>query len=136
MFHGRLAVVLIKNPGHSTVTPFWMSELLFFLPVQDNSWTFIDIVNLKIDLHKIQYEHDKVNRIASHILDLCPYLHQLDIWFQQSVEPKPLGFRNSNQVLTWDYILLCLMLMIGEQNSASGMLCLMSEKNSRSQACK
>ena len=75
MFHGRLAVVLIKNPGHSTVTPFWMSELLFFLPVQDNSWTFIDIVNLKIDLHKIQYEHDKVNRIASHILDFFFFLY-------------------------------------------------------------
>lgn len=40
---------------------------------------FIDIVNLKIDLHKIQYEYDKVNRIASHMLDLCPNLHQLDI---------------------------------------------------------
>ena len=71
------------------------------------------------------------------ILGLCPNLHQLSIGIQQSVETKPLGFRNGSQVLTWGSVMgldFSLMLKIGEENSASGMLlCLMSETNSMSQ---
>lgn len=73
----------------------------------------------------------------SYILESCPNLHQLSIRIQQSVGPKPLGFQNGSQVLTWHSVMgldFNLMLKIGEQNSASGMLlCLMSENNSMSQ---